>query len=180
MKALLLALAAYLSARNGAGLVYWTSASYAGETGLEIVDRNSCSVSNCGAAQCVQANNILADAGSACTVKFVDCGLRINATARDMAADAGLIFPSGSYQQARFIAMRCGNALGVPVTDAGWPIYTATSQPFPCAWSNPDSGVCTGIDGGAVENFLTLRAGEFSGSCQRKSCFEFAGDSSAP
>lgn len=195
MKARLVALAAFLLASGAGTLVFLnyndgsSADSFAGGVGeFEIVTRNQCSMSNCNAAACNQAQNILTDAGmGACSIKMVDCPVRVGARARNLAADAGLRIPAGRYQEMRFIAMRCpgvdgGLAFGVPVDDAGWPTFAASVVALPCAWKSRDGGpACTKSDGGDPGFENTMQPGKFAGTdCQPKLCNEFAGDSSAP
>ncbi len=185
MKALLLAFAAYLSNQDGIHFVTFNDATENAAAdrhgSLEVVDRNACTISACNATQCIQAGNILADAGSAAVLKFADCPLRIGQRARDIASDAGLIFPAGVYQQARFIVMKVGTTYGVPVTDTGWPVYAVSSQAFPCAWKPVGGSNCTKLDGGNPGTENTMQSGDWVGAgCVRKACVEIAGTSSAP
>lgn len=192
MKARLVAIAAALIA-GGVGIFFYAyndaaQAEFAGGAGaLEIIDRSQCSMSNCNAAACNQAQNILNDAGSgSCSLKMVECPVRLGARARALAADAGVSFGPGRYQQVRFVAMKCpsqdgGNAFGVAVDDAGWPVFATSSVAFPCAWKARDGGVCTRVDGGNPGFENTMQPGQFAGAgCQLKACVEIAGDSSAP
>lgn len=166
MKARLLALAAVLAALAGGAVKFlnWSDATtadaFTGGVGLlEIIDRSKCSVAACNATTCKQAQAILDDAGTPCTVGFVDCSVRIGAPARALAADAGFAFGPQSYQRVRLIGMRCaadggGFAYGVPVTDAGWPIFAVTTTTPLCVRAPLDGGTsCLRagalLDGGA-------------------------------
>lgn len=151
MKARLLALAAALSILAAGRVVFlnWNTATsldaLTGGVGLlETIDRSKCSVAACNAAACTTAQGILNDAGTPCTVGFVDCSVRIGATARAMAADAGFTFGPASYQRVRLIGMRCavdgGFAYTVPVTDAGWPIFAVTITTPLCVRAPLDGG----------------------------------------
>lgn len=165
MKARLLALAAALSVLAAGTVTFlnWNTAtsldSLTGGVGLlETIDRSKCSVAACNAPTCVGAQAILNDAGTPCTVGFVDCSVRVGAPARAMAADAGFIFGPASYQRVRLIGMRCavdgGFAYTVPVTDAGWPIFAVTTAAPLCVRAPLDGGsAClragAAVDGGA-------------------------------
>lgn len=192
MRARLLAIAATL-ATAGAGVtfVFWNAPSIETDMprafgNLEVVDRSQCSVSNCNTQQCTSAENILADAGSTCTARFIDCPIRVGPKARALAADAGVALTAARYQQIRLIALRCptaggGFALGIPVTDAGWPFFDVTPRPHLCAWKPRDGGVCTTLDGGNPGFENTMQPGQFAGAgCVLKSCVEIAGETSAP
>lgn len=191
MRARLLALAAFLAAAAGGG-IYFVNFNTAtvdrlsdGFGALEVIDRSQCTMANCNAAACNQAANILADAGSACTLKLVDCPIRLGPRARAMAADAGVIFSASKYQQVRLIAMRCAGVGGpnfaVPVDDNGWPSFATTPVALTCAWKPVGGSNCVRLDGGDPGNENTMQPGQFVGAgCVLKSCWEFAGDSSAP
>lgn len=199
MKAHLLALAAFLAAA-GAGVYFvnftdGTVSRFSGSFGgLEVVDKKQCVVTACNAAQCVAANNILADAGSSDTTRFVECPVRLGPRGRALAADAGVTLslrPDGGpalYQQVKLVALRHvrpdgGLSFGIPVDDAGWPVYTVSTSPHSCAWRplGVAAALCKRTDGGDPGAENTLKAGEFAGAgCLLKPCFEMAGDSSAP
>lgn len=162
LKARLLALAAALSVLAAGTVTFlnWNTAnsldSLTGGVGLlETIDRSKCSVAACNAPTCVTAQGILNDAGTPCTVGFVDCDVRIGAPARAMAADAGVVFSAASYQRARFIGMRCavdgGFAYTVPVTDAGWPIFAVTTATPGCVRAPLDGGTSCLRAGAAVD-----------------------------
>jgi hypothetical protein len=191
MKAKLLALAAFLAAA-GAG-VYFVDFDTGGVTAMaesfgnfEVVDKSQCSMGPCNTAQCNASRNILADAGSPCLLRLVECPVRLGQRARNQAADAGVAFPAGKYHQVQFVAVRCaaaggGFSLGVPVDDAGFPVNAVSSVPHPCAWKPTAGATCARADGGnpGVEN--TMQPGNWVGAgCVRKACVEFAGESSAP
>jgi hypothetical protein len=185
----LLLLAAFL-ASAGAGTIFFVNLNTGAVDRMpdsfgnfEVLDRNLCTSSACNAAECQRALNILVDAGSQCTVRFVDCPVRLGQRARNIAADAGVVFSAAKYQQVRFVVERCpSGGMAVPVDDNGFPIFTTQSVQYPCAWKNPDAGgVCTLTDGGDPGLFNTMQPGAFTGAgCQRKSCSEFQGDTSAP
>ncbi len=192
-RAQLLALSVLVASGIG-GAVYFVNRSDAALStmadsfgALEVVDRSQCSVSACNAAACVQAKNVLSDAGSLCTVGFLSCPVRFGRRARNLADDAGMAYGAALYQQIKVVGARCqvdgGFAYGIPVDDAGWPIFATSVDAFPCAWRPRDAGaaVCTRLDGGdpGLEN--TMQPGSFTGAgCQPKSCVEIAGESSAP
>lgn len=195
MKARLLALAAVL-ALAGVGAVKflnWNDATSAdavtGGVGLlEVIDRSKCSVAACNAPTCTQAQGILNDAGTPCTVGFVDCSVRIGAPARAMAADAGFTFGPQIYQRVRLIGMRCavdgGFAYAVPVTDAGWPIFAVTTTTPLCVRAPLDGGTSClrkGLqpDGGAAffGTGNVFPSGQAAGSnCEQVECGVVFGD----
>lgn len=191
MRAKLLALAAALSALGG-GAVYflgWDSAEVTrlpeSFGALEVVSREHCSTSACGSAQCDAARAILADAGSPCTLRYVECPVRLGAKARAQAADAGVAFSAARYQQVRLIALRCpadgGFALGIPVNADGWPQFATVAAPHPCAWKPTAGAACARVDGGDPGERNTMQPGEWAGAgCVRKACVEIAGTTSDP
>lgn len=191
MKARLLALAAALSLL-GAGAVklfYFSDATPADGIGLlEMVDRSTCTVAACNAAPCKQAQAVLDDAGTACTVGFSDCSMRIGNATRAMATAQGVTLGPQRYQRVRLIGMRCavdgGFAYGVPVDDAGWPVYAvATTTPL-CVRAPLDGGTdClrSGDPFSPDPRFFgtgnVFPVGQSSGSqCEPVECSVFAGD----
>lgn len=111
---------------------------------LDLVDRSQCSVAVCNAPACTAAKNILQDAGSPCTVGFVDCSVRVGPVARAISADAGLVLSSALYQPLRLVGMRCpvdgGFTYGVPVDDAGWPLFALSLRVPGCVRAPLDGG----------------------------------------
>jgi hypothetical protein len=78
------------------------------------------------------------------------------------------------YQQMRFVAERCpvdgGFAVGVPVDDAGWPLFAVVVRPHPCAWrpAGTLAALCLLIDAGDPGDENTM------------ACVEVAGEDSRP
>lgn len=200
MKARLLALAAFL-ATAGAGIYFFnlnTGAPFSLPSSFgvfEIVDRNQCTVSACGAPACDNALALLLDGGvSDATIKFVECPFRIGPRVRNLAADAGVIFSSTQYQMVKLIVMNRptaggGIATGIPVDDNGWPSFAVAHGTYPCAWKAAPTDDCTLIDGGVIDERSsdggwdpnTKLPGQFAGTnCTRKTCVEIAGDPSTP
>ena len=193
MKSKLVAIAAFLAA-VGAGtyFVNWNTGTEDTTLpdsfgALESYDKSRCVVTACGAAECVTALAHLQDAGvTNATLRFIECPMRIGQRARNLAADAGLIFSASKYQEVKVIAMRVpadggGFAFGIATNNDGWPMFAVTSEVFPCAWKPNAGATCTRLDGGnpGLEN--TMLENEWVGAgCQRKACLEVAGDSSAP
>jgi hypothetical protein len=184
MRAKLLALAAALAAL-GSGVFFLTfsdaeQASLPESFGnLEIVDRSQCSISACNAAQCVQAANILSDAGSSCTLRFVECPFRVGARARAWFADGGVTLSASKYQQVKLVAMRCGSSLAIPVDDAGFPVYMAATGTPGCR--KRDAGMplasCSKLDGGDQGTDNQAPAAELTGAgCTSVPCGVIAGD----
>jgi hypothetical protein len=194
VKARLLALAALVAAA-GAGtlvLVDWDTAQpvKAPPGAFEILDRTSCTVAACGAQLCAQADNVLVDAGSACSTRLVTCDVRVGQQARDWAADAGLTLGAKRYQRLRFVGLRCpgadgGSSFGVPMDSTGMPQFASVTTQAPrCARAPLDGGLdClrTGaaVDGGArfFGTGNVFLAGEASGTqCEAVQCGVVFGD----
>lgn len=188
----LLALAALVAA-GGAGVVYFVNFEDAkAERALvdvgswEILDRDSCSISTCNTAQCVAAQNILTDAGSQCAPRFVDCDFRIGQRVRNLAADAGVSLSPKKYQRIRLVGLRCpvdgGFAYGVPMTDAGWPVYATSTQTPRCVRAPLDGGTTCRrrFPDGGTRFFGTgnvFPSSEAAGSnCEPCGCSVFFGD----
>ena len=191
MRARLLALAAFLSAAAVSTVAFlnWNTGereTLAGAFGaFEVVDRSFCTSAPCGAQACDQAHDVLADAGSSCTLRLVECPVRLGARARAQAADAGVAFSDAGYQQVRFVAMRCpvdgGFTVGVPVNDAGWPVYSVSAINSPCAWKPTAGADCSRVaeDGGLSDPGArnTMQAGRWVGAgCARTACVVVAGE----
>lgn len=154
MKSRLLALAALLSSAVAGTLllVNWDTGQMvqAPQGAFEIINRSSCTVAACGANLCLQANDVLADAGSSCTSRLVTCDVRVGQQARDWATDAGLALGAQRYQRLRFVGLRCpgvdgGFSFGVPMDDTGMPQFASIAQqPALCVRAPVDgSGTCT-------------------------------------
>lgn len=157
---------------------------------FEFLDRSACSQSACGASLCVQANDVLADAGSACTTRFGTCDFRVGARARAWAADAGLTLGPSRYQRLRLVGLRCpavdgGFAFGVPMDDAGMPQFASVTQLTPlCVRAPLDGGTdCkklgAEVDGGArfIGTGNVFPAAAAAGAqCEPVACSVFFGD----
>ncbi len=152
MKARLLALAAIVSALGAGTIVFvrWESGivdrTIEDFGNLELIDRSTCTMSACNATPCVQALNVLQDAGSACIPRFAECDFRISQKVRNLASDAGVVLGPQKYQRLRLVALRCpavdgGVAFGVPFNDAGWPVYAVATQPPRCVRAPLDGGL---------------------------------------
>lgn len=151
-KGQLLAVAAAISALAAGTVVFLTQNSAdssidgttAAPTMFQLVDRSTCSVAACNSTQCTQAKNVLNDAGSPCTVGFADCSARVGPVARNIAADAGLVFGPALYQRVRFVGMRCpvagGFTYAIPVDDAGWPVFALQTTTPLCVRAPLDGG----------------------------------------
>ena len=197
MRQRLLALAALVSAA-GAGTVLfaqWNAGSIDAAPelpgGWELVDRQSCTTAVCNAPRCIEANNVLADAGRGnCDTRLVACDVRLGARARALAEDAGDAPGPRKYQRVRFVALRCpaadgGSAWAIPVTDAGYPAWgTAVVTPR-CVRAPADGGtLCqrSERDGGyryfGTGNVIEP-ASESNGhaTCEPCGCRVMAGDS---
>lgn len=151
MKQRLLALAAVVAAAGAGTLVFvnW-------DTGLpdtpmpgafDAFQTADCTPSACAANLCTQADNVLADAGSACRSRLVTCdNVRVGQRMRDWAADAGLTLGPQRYQTLRFVGMRCpgvdgGFSFGIPLDDTGLPQFSsATQMTPPCVRAPLDGG----------------------------------------
>lgn len=196
MRARLLALVAVLSVAS-AGAVkffYFSDATSAdtlvGGIGLlEMVDRSTCTVAACNAAQCQQAQAILDDAGTSCKVGFVDCSVRIGQGARDLASDAGVALGPQTYQRLRIVGARCavdgGFAYGVPVNDAGWPVFAVSTTTPLCGRAPYDGGVdCQRDEGDGGSRFIGTGnvfpvSKAVGAQCEPVECAVFAGDDPA-
>ncbi len=185
MKQKLLAVAALLLAMGGGVVFINWDASPVEITQLpesfgniEVIDRSLCTVSACNSAACVTALAMLADGGvTDATMRFVECPIRLGARARAFAADAGVIFPAGTYQQIRLIAMRRNGAIGIAVDANGWPVYAVASINSPCAWKPNAGAACTRVDGGVALTQSVMDPGQWAGlGCVRRSCVQIAGD----
>lgn len=164
MKQKLLALALALSALGAGVIVFarWESGSIdptlesAGS--LEVVLKSNCTTSACSTTDCIQAQNVLTDAGSACVPRVADCDFRVGPRLRALATDAGVTLGPKKYQRLRMIALRCpgsdgGFVFGVPTNDAGWPVYSAVQTAPTCVRAPLDGGSgCRKVlpDGGSV------------------------------
>jgi hypothetical protein len=179
MRARLLALAALVAAA-GAGtllLVDWDTAQpvKAPPGAFEFIDRSTCAVAACGAQLCIQADNVLVDAGSACTTRLVTCDVRVGQQARDWAADAGLTLGAKRYQRIRFVGLRC------PGADGG-SSFSVTTQTPRCVRAPLDGGLdCLRTPPGGAPTFFgtgnVFAAGEASGTqCEPVSCAVVFGD----
>lgn len=194
MRARLLALAALVSSLVAGTVIFvnWNTGEVNGTIdsfgALELVDRSQCTMAACGAAQCTQANAILADAGSSCLTRLVECPFRIGPRIRAIGADAGVTFGPQKYQRVRLIALRCpaaggGFSFGVPTDDNGWPIYAVTPGVTPACVRAPVAGgvTCTRaeLDGGqryfGAGNVFPAAEARGTG-CQPVECTVMAGD----
>lgn len=153
---------------------------------LEVLDRSQCSVAACNAPACQQAQAVLDDAGQACAVGFVDCSVRIGAKARTLASSAGVTLGPQTYQRVRLIGMRCavdgGFTYGVPVDDAGWPIYAVTTATPLCVRAPLDGGLdCERDEGDGGSRFIGTGnvfpvAKGVGAQCEAVECTVFSGD----
>jgi hypothetical protein len=193
MKQKLLALAATLTALGAGAVVFlnWNDGTVerviVANGSWEAVDRDSCTAGACTTQQCTAASNHLADAGSPCVPRFVDCDYRISQRMRDLASGAGVVLGPQKYQRLRLIALRCpgadgGLTFGVPLDDAGWPFYAAAVTPPMCVRAPLDGGLgCTRrlADGGTrfhgTGNVMPVDAG-VGAQCEAVGCTVFYGD----
>lgn len=191
-RARLIALASAVAAA-GAGslvLVNWDTAQpiSAPPGAFELLDRSKCTVAACGANLCLQANDVLADAGSACTSRLVTCDVRIGQQARDWAADAGLVLGPQRYQRLRFVGLRCAGAdggfsFGVPMDDTGMPQFASVAQQTPLCVRAPLDGGHLGCrrdehDGGSRDfgRGNVFPAVDGVGTCEPVQCSVMYGD----
>jgi len=193
MKQRLLALAALVAAA-GAGTVLfvnWEDGTIAGRIedvgSWELIDRANVTMSACNSAQCTTAQNILTDAGSSCIPRFADGDFRVSARMRACFADAGVTMGAQKYQRLRLIALRCagtdgGFAFGVPMDDAGCPIFAVAVTTPRCVRAPLDGGAnCRRLlpDGGTVffGTGNVFPAAEAAGSnCDACGCTVIYGD----
>lgn len=196
MKQRLLALAATVAALGAGTVVFlnWESgaleAQLADVGNWEAIDRDSCSMRACNASSCVQAQNVLADAGSACLTRFVACDFRVGPALRNRAADAGVTLGPKKYQRIELIALRCpaidgGFSFGVPMDDSGWPIYAVTPNVTPrCVRAPAGNSTCLrALSDGGTRFFGELNvfpAAEARGTgCEPCGCTVMFGDDPA-
>lgn len=195
MRQKILALAALIAAA-GAGTVWFVNFEDAHvERGFinigawEVIDMDSVTMRACNTQQCTAAQNILEDAGSSCIPRFAAADFRIGQRLRNLATDAGVTLGSQKYQRIELIAMRCpgvdgGFAFGVPMTDAGWPIYAVAVTPPRCVRAPTDGGSCLRRlpDAGAVffgvGNVMPVDAG-VGAQCEPCGCGVMFGDNPA-
>lgn len=193
MRARLLALAALVSAL-GAGVVIW--AQWGDSTidatpelpgGWEMIDRGSCTTAPCGALKCLQAQDVLTDAGRGdCDTRLVECDVRMGARARAMALDAGDAPAAEKYQRVRFVALRCpgvdgGRAFGIPVDDAGYPVWGTVAVTPRCVRAPVGVQTCQRDEGDGGSRWFgdlnVFPAALAKGSgCQPVSCTVMFGD----
>lgn len=101
--------------------------------GWQMLDRDSCSARACGANQCDVARNHLADAGlSQCDPRFAACDWRVSSKMRTCLERNGVTLGPKKYHRVELLALRCpvaggGFSWGVPVDDAGCPIWASSS-----------------------------------------------------
>lgn len=191
MKQKLLALAALVSAAGAGSLLLadWDTGQPVAPPpgGFEVLDRDSCTVSACGILGCLNANNVLADAGSPCVTRLADCDVRIGAKARAWLSDAGLSLGPKPYQRVRFVGLRCpvdgGFSYGVPMNDEGLPQFSSASAVTPrCVRAPAGNSTClrAETDGGAryfgEGNVFPVAEARGSG-CEACGCVVMSGDS---
>lgn len=194
-RAQIIAVAAALSALTAGTIVFLTSDADTGIDGtltapamFQMLDRSQCTPSACNAPACNLAKAVLLDAGQPCTVGFANCSARIGPIARAFAADAGVLLPPSLYQRLGFIAMRCtvpgGFTYGVPVNDAGWPLFGVQVMTPLCVRAPLDGGNTCLRAGGELDGgnrfFGTgnvFPAGQAAGSnCEPVECTVLAGE----
>ncbi len=186
MKARLVAIAALLTAA-GAGSIFFVNWDTAQVEKLpisfgafEVFDKSQCTTSACGTAACDIARDHLTDSGfGSCTLRFIECPVRLGQRARNLGLDAGVTFGPGKYQQVRLTAMRCGTALGIAVDNNGWPTYAVATGTPGC--KRRDAGVpvaqCQRVDGGNQGDENQYPASELTGAgCTPVPCGVIFGD----
>jgi len=184
MKQRLLAIAALVAAGSGLIVVSWNaptevlpdSALNFGR--FEVGDPNLCTRTACNTNPCRAAENHLRDGGyPTAEMRIIECDVRLGQDARNQAADAGSSFPAGKYHRVQFVGMRIGNALGIAVDDAGWPVHGLTRVAHPCRKKPTEGAACTTLDGGDPGILNTGQPGQLVGSgCVETPCSVIAGD----
>jgi hypothetical protein len=156
--------------------------------GLEVVDRSQCSMANCNAAQCNAAQNVLDDAGSPCSTKFIVCPIRSGPRIRAIALDAGTDLGTSKYPAVRVIAERCpaagaGFSIGVPVDVNDWPVFAVALATPGCVRAPVAGGTAcqrSEGDGGfryfGAGNVFPAALSNGDPSCQPVGCTVFFGD----
>lgn len=188
----LIALAAVVSAAGAGSIIFanW-------DTGLpvqappgafEILNKSTCTQAACGALLCLQANDVLADAGSSCTTRLGTCDFRVGQQARDWAADAGLTLGPQRYQRLRLVGLRCAGAdggfsFGIPMDDTGFPQFASVAQQTPLCVRAPldGGGNCNRDEHDGGSRFFgkgnVFPAGDAIGSsCEPVNCTVMYGD----
>lgn len=195
MKQRLLALAAAVSALAGGSVVFFNWESGKPERvvvdvdGWQMLDRDSCSVRLCNAGQCDAARNHLADGGygATCDPRFVACDWRVSPKMRSCLMDAGVALGTKKYQRVELLALRClvdgGVAWGVPVDDAGCPIWATSSAAVTprCVRAPAGNTTCRRLlpDGGSrfFGELNVFPAAEATGTgCEAVGCTVMFGD----
>lgn len=194
MRALLLALAAFLKLQGAGSLSFvdWTTTQQVEppRNALTFTNKENCTVAVCNDTLCVQANNVLADAGQpTSTTRLITCPIRVGQGLRNWAADAGITVGPAKYQTLRFVGLRArgwdgGFAMGIPMDDNGLPQFSSlTATTLPCVRAPVSGG--TGCkrstrDGGfayfGAGNVFPSSESNGHASCEPVNCSVMYGD----
>lgn len=110
------------------------------------INAKSCSsAGNCVSTPCLQAKNVLQDAGIACVPVLIDCDYRVSPLMRACFADAGLAIGSQLYQRLELMELRCpavdgGFAFAAVFDDAGCPEFASAVVTPLCVRAPLDGG----------------------------------------